>query len=363
MPDEKNPQGRDIAARKADHIALCRDEDVGFREKTTLLEEVELVHDALPELSLDDIDLGTTFAGKALRAPLLIAAMTGGTAEADRINRDLATVAEALGIGFAFGSQRPLLVRGIREGYRVRDVAPSCLVLGNIGIVQAAETPTERLRELLLETGADALCVHLNPAMEVVQPGGDRDFRHGIATFTRLQADLGFPVIAKETGCGLSRSVGQRLVALGVRYVDVSGAGGTSWVAVETLRSQNRQRAIGDRFWDWGIPTAASVAQLSGLGLGIVATGGLQSGLDVARSIALGARLGGIARPFLKAQARGPEALMAAVTQVIDELRVAMLLTGSRTPDDLRRAPLVLGSRLAQWVPRGSEVEARSLPR
>lgn len=357
-----SPPSGDIASRKSDHIALCRDGDVGFHQKTTLLDEVELVHDALPELALDDLDLSTSFAGRPLRAPLIIAAMTGGTAEAETINRDLAAVAEEFGIGFAFGSQRPLLLRGIRDGYHVRDVAPTCLVLGNIGIVQAAETSTERLQHLLHETGADALCVHLNPAMEVVQPGGDRDFRRGIETIVRLHAELGCPVIVKETGCGISRSVGERIAAVGIRHVDVSGAGGTSWVAVETLRSNAQQRAIGERYRDWGIPTAASVAQLSGLDLAIVATGGLQNGLDVARALALGARCGGIARPLLKAQAQGPTALRAAISQVLEELRVAMLLTGSRTPDDLRRVPLQLGGRLAQWVPRRTPLHARAFP-
>lgn len=357
MPDPRP----DIAARKDDHIQLCVAEDVGFQQKTTLLEEVELVHDALPELAVGDVDLGMSLFGRTLRAPLIIAAMTGGTARATTINRDLALVAQELGVGFAFGSQRPLLVKGIRDGYDVRDVAPDALVLGNIGVVQARETPTPRLRALLDETGADALCVHLNPAMEVVQPEGDDNFRGGLDTIRRLVEELGRPVIVKETGCGLSRRVGERLHAVGVRWVDTSGAGGTSWVGVETRRAAAGQRALGARFWDWGIPTAASVAQLDGLGLGIVATGGVADGLDAARAIALGATCAGIARPFLKAQAEGLDALRAAVAQTIAELRVACLLTGSRTPADLRRAPLVLGPRLRRWVPPGGPLPARLL--
>lgn len=358
MPDDKAP---DIAQRKDDHIQLCLEEDVGFHTRTTLLEEVELVHDALPDLSLDDVDLTTSFAGKTLRAPLVIAAMTGGTARAEAINRDLAAVAEELGVGFAFGSQRPLLVRGIRDGYRVRDVAPTTLVLGNIGVVQARETPTRLLREMLDEAGGDALCVHLNPAMEVVQPEGDRDFRGGLDTLARVHAELGKPVIAKETGCGLSRSVGERIAETGIGAVDVSGAGGTSWVAVEMLRARDDQRALGALFRDWGIPTAASVAQLDGLGLAIVATGGVANGLDAARAIALGARCAGIARPFLAAQAQGREALRAAVARTIQEIRIAHLLTGSRTPDDLRRKPLILGARLRRWAPAGGGLAGRVL--
>lgn len=362
MPESRTPGRVDaaqigIAARKSDHIALCVDGDVGFDHKTTLFEDVELVHDALPELDLDEVDLRTRFAGKDLRAPVVIAAMTGGTPEASAINRDLAAAAQRHGLGFAFGSQRPLLVRGIRDGYFIRDVAPDALVLGNIGVVQARDTLAEHgvgpLRELVRATGCDALCVHLNPAMEVVQPGGDRDFRSGVDTIRRLLDALDCTVIVKETGCGLSRRVGQRLAALGVTHVDTSGAGGTSWVAVELARARAagspEEAALGERFRDWGIPTAASVLQLRGLGLSICATGGVATGLDVARALALGATVGGIARPFLQAQARGT--LDAAITQVLDELRVACLLTGAASVRALPEVPMVLGARLRAWQP------------
>lgn len=352
MPGEKggvDPDQLGIAARKADHIALCVDGDVGFVDKTTLLEDVHLVHDALPELDIDAIDLGATFAGRALRAPLIIAAMTGGTPEADAINRDLAAAAQHFGLGFGFGSMRPLLVRGIRHGYFVRDVAPDALVLGNIGVVQARDTTTAQLRALVDETGCDALCVHLNPAMEVVQPGGDRDFRGALDTIARLVNELGRPVIVKETGCGLSRAVGERLRAIGVTHVDTSGAGGTSWVAVEAARAEDGQRALGQRFRDWGIPTAGSVLQLRGLGLSICATGGVGNGLEVAKALALGATCAGMARPLLQAHARGE--LHAAIEGVLDELRVACLLTGTAASRDLPGAPRRLGPRLAAWAP------------
>lgn len=354
------PHLPDISARKSDHIELCINGDVGFLQKTTLFEHIELVHDALPELALSDIDLSTEFAGKTLAAPLLIAAMTGGTAEAERINRDLAALAQKYGIGFAFGSQRPLLTRGIEAGYRVRDVAPDILVLGNIGVVQARETPTARLREMMDFSGADALCVHLNPAMEVVQPEGDEDFRGGLDTLQRLVEELGRPVIAKETGCGLSRSVGQRLKAIGITHVDTSGAGGTSWVAVEMHRAEQQQRHLGARFRDWGIPTAASVAQLDGLGLAICATGGIKDGLEAAKAIALGARCAGIARPFLKAHAQGPTALEEALKLVLAELRITHLLTGSRSPDELRQKMLGIGAPLQRWLPKEGSLRNRA---
>ena len=344
----------------ADHLDLCTDGDVSFRRKTTLFETVELIHNALPELAVSDVDLSTEFAGKTLKAPLVIAAMTGGVDRADAINRDLASIAEELGIGFAFGSQRPLLSKGIKEGYMVRDVAPSALVLGNIGVVQAAQSSSAALQDLVDQCGADALCVHLNPAMEVVQPEGDDDFRGGLQTIERLVQDLSVPVIVKETGCGLSRNVGERIAALGVTHVDTSGAGGTSWVAVEAQRAEDSRQQLGDTFWDWGIPTAASVVQLNGLGLSICATGGVSNGLMVAKAIALGARVGGIARPFLQAYARGGiDGARAAAQRVINEIRIAMLLCGVRNVAELQQAPSIISPTLARWIPAGSPLALR----
>ncbi|MED5372286.1 MAG: type 2 isopentenyl-diphosphate Delta-isomerase [Myxococcota bacterium] len=356
-------QTPEIADRKAEHIALCETDQVAFQRKSNLLEEVELIHEALPEMSLDEVDLSVEFAGKTLRAPLMIAAMTGGTELAEAINRDLAAMAEIYGIGFGFGSQRPLLQEGITTGYRVRDVAPNALVLGNIGLVQAREASTLELGKMVETCGADALVVHLNPAQELIQPGGDLDFRDGLPTLERLVNELPVPIIVKETGCGLSRSVGQRIRDVGVQYADVSGSGGTSWVGVETLRTRNEQKSLGQRFWDWGIPTAASVAQLGGLGLKVCATGGLSDGLMVARAVALGARVGGIARAFLQARAEGGvDGLDARVRQVLAEIRIAHFLAGARTPAELQDKPLILGPKLTRWVPRGTPLWERAHP-
>lgn len=361
MPPDSHDAPAPIASRKAEHIALCETDDVAFRAQTNLLDEVQLVHDALPELALEDIDLSVSFCGKTLKAPLIIAAMTGGTAQAEGINRSLAALAQRHGLGFGFGSQRPLL-SGVTEGYAVRDVAPDALILGNLGLVQARETSTAAIERLLTTCGADALCVHLNPAMEVIQPGGDVDFRDGLKTIARLVQELTVPVVVKETGCGLSREVGRRLVDVGVRWVDTSGAGGTSWVGVETLRAKADQRALGERFWDWGIPTAASVAQLADLGLGICATGGVADGLAAAHAVALGATAAGVARPFLQALAQGgPEGLERRVKQVIDELRFAHFLSGARTPAELQTKPILIGSRLARWIPKMSPLRDRAM--
>jgi isopentenyl-diphosphate delta-isomerase len=350
----------DHAGRKADHLDLCATDDVAFQGKTTLFDEVEFVHDALPELSVDEIALGTDLVGKRLRAPLVIAAMTGGLDRAEAVNRDLASVAQEHGIGFGFGSMRPMLENGVTAGYLVRDVAPDALLLGNLGVVQARGTSTAQLIDLIGRTGVDALCVHLNPAMEVIQSGGDRDFRGAMDTIVRLHEELPVPIVVKETGCGLSRALGFRVAGVGVKWVDTSGAGGTSWVGVETLRARAQTKELGERFWDWGIPTAASVVQLDGIGLGIIATGGVRHGLDVARAIALGATAGGLARPFLQAwNAGGRAAASDAAAEAIAELRLACLLTGSRTPEDLRKKPIVIGSRLERWVPADASLRRR----
>lgn len=343
----------DIGQRKRDHLDLCATGDVSFRGTTTLLECVRLVHDALPEISLDDVDLSVTVLGKQLRAPLFIAAMTGGTEEAATVNHTLAAVAEARGYGFGLGSQRAMhRTADVQWTYAVRDVAPTTLLLGNVGMVQAREMTTEALRALADAVGADALCVHLNPAMELVQPGGDRDFRGGIDLLTRLARDLGLPVVAKETGNGISPGVARRLRAAGVRHVDVSGAGGTSWVGVETLRAEDSARRLGESLWDWGVPTAASVALSAPLGFDtVIATGGVTSGSDMARALALGATACGIARPVLKALRAGGRAGAEAFLEGIErELRAVMLLTGSRDIAALRRAPRVIVGELERWI-------------
>jgi isopentenyl-diphosphate delta-isomerase len=346
-----------IGQRKADHLALCATDEVAFRDKTTLFEQVRFLHDALPDLAVSDVDTTTTLLGKGLRAPIVIAAMTGGTEEAARVNRELSSIAEERGYGFGLGSQRAMHTRADAEpSYSVRGGAPTTLVLGNIGVVQARSLATDEVLALARRVGADAICIHLNPAMELVQPGGDRDFRGGLDTIRRLASELPLPVVVKETGCGISADVGRRLRAAGVRHVDVSGAGGTSWVAVETKRAEAAgeapARALGEALWDWGIPTAASVGALAPLGFDtIIATGGVATGLDVARAIALGAHAAGIARPALKALVAGGRAGATAFLEGVEtELRAVMLLTGSANLAALRRVPRVLGSELERWI-------------
>ncbi len=343
----------DISQRKKDHLALCAGDNVGFREKTAMFEHVELIHCSLPEMHADEVDSRIELLGKTLAAPVVISAMTGGTDEAARINQDLAAVADELGLAIGLGSQRAMFERPETAWtFEVRERAPNVLLFGNLGLVQARKMTSAQIRQLCADVGADALCIHLNPAMEVVQPGGDRDFSGGLDLFRRLVEELGVPVIAKETGSGLSCAVVQKIRSTGVEHFDVSGAGGTSWVAVEAHRASDDQKALAEELWDWGIPTAASLLQLRGLGVKAIATGGLRTGTHVAKAIALGAVAGGLAAPVLKAhRAEGSEGARQFLAGVIRTVRALMLLTGSRTVAELQRAPMILGPELAAWKP------------
>lgn len=345
-----------LASRKNDHLALTADGDVGFRGTTTHFECVRLQHDALPELAEDEIDSTLSVFGKRLAAPVLVAGMTGGTDEAETVNLALARACEARGLALGLGSQRAMLKRpdAVRT-FQVRREAKNVLLFGNLGGVQAAQMSTQEVADLVGLVEADALCIHLNPAMEVVQPEGDRDFRGILATLVRLHEGLSIPVLAKETGCGISGRTGKRLADAGIRHVDVSGAGGTSWVGVETRRAEAvgdpRGIRLGHAYWDWGVPTAASIAMLAPLGFDtLIATGGMTSGLDVAKAVALGATLGGLARPVLQAFRKGGDAgLGAYLDSIVEEFRIAMLLTGSRTLADLRTCDRIISAPLSAY--------------
>ena len=342
----------DIEQRKADHLDLCATDEVAFRKRTTLLECVRLVHQALPETSYESVDTRARLLGKELRAPILLAAMTGGHERAAEINPALASIANELGYAFGLGSQRAMQKRPETSWtYQVREHAPDTLVLGNVGVVQARDMQTEEVSEMVAQVGADALCVHMNPALELVQPGGDRDFSGGLDTFQRLWAELDVPVIAKETGNGISREVATQLRAIGIRHTDTSGAGGTSWVGVETLRAEGDGQALGEALWDWGIPTAASVRYCVEAGMTTIATGGIRSGMDVARAIALGASCAGIARNVYQAYLEGGVGgARSFLRRVERELRSVMLLCGAKTIEDLQSTPRVVTGELRDWI-------------
>ena len=322
--------------RKLEHLALCAEGDVEGR-RTTLLEEVELLHDSLPELSQGDVDPSVALFGRTLQAPVVITGMTGGAPAAREINRALAGVAQKQGFAFGVGSQRAMLQQVEQAAsYEVRDVAPDVLLLANVGAVQARDLDTERVLRLVTRIGADALCVHLNPAQELVQDEGDRDFRGCLAAIARLATELGLPVVAKETGCGLSPHVLARLRAAGIEWVDVSGAGGTTWTGVEALRGSRRQRALGAELREWGIPTAASIVYARRAGLAAIASGGLRGALDVVRALALGARAVMIGRPILWGLTLdGADGVRAVLQRIRAEIDLSMALAGCATLADV----------------------------
>jgi isopentenyl-diphosphate delta-isomerase len=343
----------DIGKRKLEHLDLCVREDVEAR-RSTLLEEVHLLHEALPELAWHEVDPSVECFGRQMQAPLLITGMTGGTTEAREVNLALATAAQKNGFGIGVGSQRAMLLDpSLAETYRLRDVAPDVLLLANLGAVQAREAGPERVAALARAIGADALCIHLNVAQELVQDEGDRDFRGLQGALSQLVQELPLPVIVKETGCGFAPRTLARLRAAGVQWVDVAGAGGTSWTGVESFRGSLRQRALGDALREWGVPTAASVVYAERAGFEVIASGGIRSALDVARALALGARLAGLALPFLRAWASGgAESVLRAGEALSEGLRAVMALTGARRVEDVRAVPRVVGPELGRWIER-----------
>jgi isopentenyl-diphosphate delta-isomerase len=335
------------SSRKQQHVQLTLTRDVGFRSKTTGLEKLEFVHNALPEIDLAEVDTACTFLGRGLRLPLIITGMTGGYREALAINRQLAEAAQEAGIAMGVGSQRQALE--YEDFHRtfsvVREAAPEIPIIGNLGAAEVARLrdvgPVQRLAEL---AGADAFAVHLNPLQELLQPEGTPAFRGVLAGIERLVRGLRVPVIVKEIGAGISADVARRLAEVGVRIIDVAGAGGTSWAGVEILRQRPARRS--NLFWDWGIPTAEALRAVVALArergdLTVIASGGISSGVDAAKCLALGASLAGAARPVLSALARsGKRGLRSLLERWSDEIHAVMFLTGSRTLEDLRKTPL-----------------------
>jgi isopentenyl-diphosphate delta-isomerase len=332
--------------RKADHIRINLEEDVQFPRVTTGLERYTFVHQALPELNLDDIDTSTTFLGKSLRAPLLISSMTGGTQEAATINHRLAGVAQIHRIAIGVGSQRAAIENpDLEETFQVRHVAPDVLLFANLGAIQLNYGYNiDQCRRAVDMIQADALILHLNVLQEAVQPEGDTNWAGLLGKIEGICRQLEVPVIAKEVGWGISENAARQLLDAGVAALDVAGAGGTSWSEVEYYRAPTAFHAqIARSFADWGIPTAETILQArrAAPDLPIIASGGLRDGIDVAKTLALGASLAGMAGPLLRAAAQSAEAADQAIRAVLTQLRIVMLCTASPTIERLKQAQLI----------------------
>ncbi len=339
---EKDTQ---INHRKSEHIRINLEEDVQSGLATGL-ERYSLIHQALPEINLDDVDLSQTIFGKRQPVPILVSSMTGGTDIATRINRNLAIAAQQLGLAMGVGSQRAAIENpALADTFNIRSVAPDILLFANLGAVQLnyGYGPDECRRAVdMIE--ADALILHLNPLQEALQPEGNHDFSHLAEKISPVVNKLTIPVIVKEVGWGISRETARRLLDIGVAAIDVAGAGGTSWSQVEMHRIDDPYRArTAAAFIDWGIPTADSILNIreESKTLPIIASGGLKTGIDIVKSLALGANLGGMAGLFLKAAVESEQAVIMTMQMILDQVRIAMFASGTLHLADLSFTKLI----------------------
>ncbi len=340
------PEDNDqVTQRKADHIRINLENDVQSRARTGL-ERYRFVHEALPDLDMARIDTSVTLFGKVLAAPILISSMTGGTEQAQKINRNLAAAAQHMRLPMGLGSMRAAIVRPDSiASFHVRDVAPTAMIFANVGAVQLnyGITPDD-CRRLVDLVEAEALILHLNPLQEATQPEGDTNWVGLAGRIAVVVRQVGVPVIVKEVGWGISERAARTLVEAGVAAIDVAGAGGTSWSQVEMYRAESdKQRRIAQAFDDWGIPTAEAITGVrrSAPGLPVFASGGIVNGVEGAKCLALGATLFGMARPLLRAATQSVEAVLAELEIAVGQLRVAMLCTGSANLEAMSHAELV----------------------
>jgi isopentenyl-diphosphate delta-isomerase len=334
--------------RKKEHLELCLDTERVSSPSSTGLEAYRFIHNALPELDIDEIDVGATFLGKRLKAPILISSMTGGFDLARKVNRNLAAAAQALGLAMGVGSQRVAIEEpSAATTFQVRDVAPDVLLLGNLGAVQLNYGyGIEQCRRAVAMIDADGLILHLNVLQEAVQPEGNRNFKGLTDKIAAICRGLKVPVIAKEVGNGISVDVARRLHGAGVRAIDIAGKGGTSWSAVEAQRAARSGQRPDTAFADWGIPTGEAVAAVRQAlpEIELIASGGIRTGVDMAKAIALGADLAALGQPLLAAALESADKVVESLAGVIHEIKVSMLCVGAKDLAELRQAPLIRAS-------------------
>ena len=339
------PKVTQISSRKADHIRINLDEDVRSGLSSGL-ENYHFVHQALPELNLSDIDLGLNLFGRQLRAPILISSMTGGTEQSRQINHILAEAAQEAGIAMGLGSQRAAIENpNLADTFKVRHIAPDILLFANLGAVQLNYGYSiEQCQRAVDMIEADALILHLNPLQEAVQPEGDTRFSGLVIKIEAICEALSVPVVVKEVGWGFSEGAARMLAEAGVTAIDVAGAGGTSWTQVEMHRATSKEQArLAAAFLDWGIPTAQAIKNVKSAApdLEVFASGGLHDGIDIAKCIALGATIGGMASPFLKAANQSLAETTATIQLIKRQIEVAMFAAGIANLEQLHRTQLL----------------------
>lgn len=344
--------------RKSDHIRICLKEDVQSRNVTTGFEEVHFVHKALPEIEKSKVNLSTTVFGHKFSAPIIVEAMTGGTTQAYKINAAIAAAVENLGLGMGVGSQRAAIEKpALARSFSItRKKAPTAFLLANIGGPQLVKGyGVKEAKRMVDMVDADALVIHLNALQEVVQPEGETCFKGVLSKIGEIAQALDVPVIVKETGAGIAAEEAKLLESMKVAGIDVAGVGGTSWAAVEYHRVEGKQdkfrRNLGETFWDWGIPTAISLIEtVQSVSITVIASGGIRSGIDIAKALALGADLTGMAHPILLAAVKGQKEVEITLQIMIEGLRNAMFLVGAESIQKLRKVPVVITGKTAEWL-------------
>ena len=357
--------GKQTENRKAEHISICLDEKAQARKATTGFEDIQFVHRALPEVDKAKVDVSTKVFGHKFSAPIIVGAMTGGTEEATRINAAIAEAVETLQLGMGVGSQRAAIENPkLAKTFAIaRKKAPNAFLIANIGGIQLVHGyGVKEVKQAVEMIDADAVAVHLNALHEAVQPEGQTAFKGVLAKICEVAGEIDKPVIVKETGAGIAAEDVKRLEKAGVKAIDVGGAGGTSFAAVEYYRSETDsvQHFLGDAFWDWGIPTAASLAETTQtVKIPVIASGGVRSGVDVAKSLALNACLASVSQPVLEAAVKGAKATEQLLSLFIEELRNVMFLLGAAKVQDMAKVPVVVSGKTAEWLEaRGFSVEA-----